>query len=56
MPLEIRELTIKVNVNQDPKNAAGSAANNAKSGEEREAVIREAVEEAIRIMEAKNER
>lgn len=55
MPVEIRELVIKVTVNQDQSkdvSGAGSSGDN----EEREAVVREAVEEVLRIIESKKER
>ncbi len=58
MPIEIRELTIKVNVNQDQNKAAvdSTAASTAGSSEEKEALIKEAAEEVLRIIENKKER
>jgi len=57
MPVEIKELVIKATVNQDQNtvSGAGSSADN-DANEEREAVVREAVEEVLRIMELKKER
>jgi hypothetical protein len=61
MPLEIRELHIKVNVGGGPGDAqGGSSAPPPKSGkeegEDREAVIARAVEEAMRVMRDRKER
>jgi hypothetical protein len=57
MPIEIRELTIKVNVNQDQnKTAAQGAGGSNEENEKKEALIQEAVEEALRILENKKER
>ena len=58
MPIEIRELTIKVNVNQDQNKAAADStvASIAGSSEEKEALIKEAAEEVLRIIENKKER
>jgi hypothetical protein len=57
MPIEIRELTIKVNVNND-QNAAAAPFVGASSGDSdgKEEVVREAVEEVLRIMDSKKER
>lgn len=58
MPIEIRELVIKATVNQDQNktaSGAGSSAGN-DTNEERESVVREAVEEVLRIIESKKER
>ncbi|MEJ8816352.1 DUF5908 family protein [Lacibacter sp. H407] len=57
MPIEIRELVIKATINQD-QNKAASATNTggADGNEEKEAIVREAVEEVLRIMESKKER
>lgn len=57
MPIEIRELTIKVNVNQD-QNKASAPATTAGNGEEDEkhALIQEAAEEILRILESSKER
>ncbi len=58
MPVEIRELVIKATINQDQNKAASGAAAGASTeeNEEKEAVVREAVEELLRIMEQKKER
>lgn len=58
MPIEIRELTIKVNVNQDQNKAASGATTPGDStgSDEKEAVIKEAAEEVLRILENKKER
>jgi len=58
MPIEIRELTIKVNVNQDQNKASAPAAPAGGSGEEDEkhALIQEAAEEILRILENSKER
>lgn len=56
MPVEIRELTIKVQVdNQPASNAqAGSGGDNAPG--DNSAVVKEAVEEVMRILDSKKER
>lgn len=58
MPVEIRELVIKATVNQDQnKFSSGSDAPGVKgTNEERQSIVREAVEEALRIMELIKER
>lgn len=58
MPIEIRELVIKVNVNQDqaevkPSAGSGSAA---KESDEKETLIKEAAEQVLRIIDHKKER
>jgi hypothetical protein len=58
MPIEIRELVIKATVNQDQNktaSGAGSTTGN-DTNEDRESVVREAVEEMLRIIESKKER
>ena len=58
MPIEIRELSIKVNVNQDQTNPtppAGSAAGT-NENDSKQAIIKEAVEQMVRILENKKER
>lgn len=55
MPIEIRELVIKATVNQDQNKAAA----NSTGGNEpdaKEAEIRDAVEEVLRILDSKKER
>ena len=54
MPIEIRELSIKVNVNQDQNQQ--SAASGANSGEEKTTLIKEAVEQVLQIIANKKER
>lgn len=58
MPIEIRELTIKVNVNQDQNKIASdsASANGSAANEEKEALIKEAAEEVFRILDYKKER
>ena len=58
MPVEIRELVIKATINQDQNKAASGAAAGASTeeNEEKDSVVREAVEELLRIMEQKKER
>ncbi len=58
MPIEIKELTIKVNVNQEQGNANASAGGNAvgKENEDKESFMKEAVEQMLRIIENKKER
>jgi hypothetical protein len=58
MPVEIKELTIKVNVNQNqsqPGTTAGSG-EGGKENEQKESIIKEAVEQMTRILENKKER
>ena len=58
MAIEIKELTIKVNVNQDQTNAKAPAGSGAagKENEDKESLIKEAVEEMLRILQNKKER
>lgn len=58
MPIEIRELTIKVNVNQDQNKASAPASATAGNAEEEEkqALIQQAAEEIMRIIENSKER
>lgn len=57
MPVEIRELVIKATINQDQNKAASpSNSGGANESEEKEAIVREAVEEVLRIMDSKKER
>lgn len=55
MPIEIRELVIKATVNQDQNAAAQSSTANNENGS-KEAELRDAVEEMLRILENKKER
>jgi hypothetical protein len=64
MPVEIRELHIKVTVNEAPqgdgadagRNAGERSAEGAGGGAEREAIVAECVEQVLRIMQNKRER
>lgn len=58
MPIEIRELTIKVNVNQDQNKGGVPAAPSGENGaeDEKHALIQEAAEEILRILENSKER
>jgi hypothetical protein len=56
MPVEIRELTIKVNVNGEQAGNAPAPSQGAGGGDAKEALIKEAVEEVMRILENKKER
>ena len=57
MPLEIKELHIKVTVNQPQQGAQQpQAADPAKADEEKESVIAQCVDEVIEIMNNKKER
>ena len=58
MPIEIRELLIRVTVNQ-PQQAdaqANPVTGQAAGGEEKEALIAQCVEEAVRIIHSEEER
>jgi len=61
MPLEIRELHIKVTVNQPQQNSGASQASespgNAKmNDDDKEALINQCIDEVMEIMNAKKER
>lgn len=57
MPIEIRELTIRVNVNQDQNKASAPApASGGGEEDEKHALIQEAAEEILRILEHSKER
>ena len=58
MPIEIRELHIRVSVNQPESGTASApAANAAEAGkEDKEGVIRQCIEQVIDLMNAKKER
>ena len=53
MPIEIKELHIKINVNEDSKSGAKPASSS--SNNEKDAVA-ESVEQVMKIMERKKER
>lgn len=58
MPLEIKELHIKVTVNQPQQGqqTAASPATGEKAGDDKEAIIAQCVEEVVDIMNNKKER
>lgn len=56
MPIEIRELVIKATVNQDQSPAASSSSAGSTESDAKEAELRQAVEEVLRILENKKER
>jgi BRCT domain type II-containing protein len=60
MPIEIRELQIKVTVNQPPAAGGTPAAGDAGGGKEaatdKEKLIKQCIEQVLEIMDNKNER
>jgi hypothetical protein len=56
MPLEIKELHIKVTVNQPQQGAHSPAAEPEKAEDEKESIITQCVDEVIEIMNNKKER
>jgi len=56
MPLEIKELHIKVTVNQPQQGARPTAAEPEKAEDEKESLITQCVDEVIEIMNNKKER
>jgi hypothetical protein len=58
MPIEIKELTVKVNVNQEQgaKAAPAGSGTVGKENEDKESLMKEAVEQMLRIIENKKER
>lgn len=59
MPIEIKELHIKVTVNALPPSSAQSTAPSAptaSSGEDKDAIVAECVEQVLQILLAKTER
>jgi len=57
MPVEIRELTIKVHVDEQAAGNTGSSnAGGSASGGDSSAIVKEAVEEVMRVLESKKER
>jgi hypothetical protein len=62
MPVEIRELHIKVTVNEAPqgegtnRNSADRRGGSENTGADREAIVAECVEQVLRIMQNKRER
>lgn len=58
MPIEIRELVIKATVNQEQQTTAspGGTTNSPGVADDKEALISQAVEEVLRIIDHKKER
>lgn len=56
MPLEIKELHIKVTVNQPQQGSAPAPADPAKAEDDKEAVIAQCVDEVVNIINNKKER
>jgi Family of unknown function (DUF5908) len=58
MPIEIRELQIRVAVNSAPANqsAAAKSASGGGDGADKDAIIAECVEQVLQIIQAKKER
>ena len=59
MPLEIKELHIKVTVNQPSQGqqpAAGAGASGANADDDKEAIITQCVDEILQIIDNKKER
>ena len=58
MPVEIKELTIKVNINQQQPGASAAAPLRAmgSTDDEKEALVKDTVEQVLRILENKKER
>ncbi|UWX56710.1 DUF5908 family protein [Chlorobaculum sp. MV4-Y] len=63
MPVEIRELHIKVTVNEAPQGEGTGASRNSaerggseNTGADRDAIVAECVEQVLRIMQNKRER
>jgi Family of unknown function (DUF5908) len=58
MPIEIKELTVKVSVNQEQGTKTPPAGNSTlgKENEDKESLMKEAVEQMLRIIEHKKER
>jgi hypothetical protein len=56
MPVEIRELTIKVQVDEQAGNSQPSGNAGGQGSGDNSAVVKEAVEEVMRILESKKER
>lgn len=56
MPIEIRELQIRVTVDQPQGSEPAQATTPAKAAEEKEALIRQCVDEVFRILNEKKER
>ncbi|MDQ8012991.1 MAG: DUF5908 family protein [Flavobacterium nitrogenifigens] len=55
MPIEIKELHIKINVNESPSSGAKPASSSSSSSTEKDSVA-ECVEQVMKIIERKKER
>ena len=56
MPIEIRELHIRVAVNAEPAKQSAPAKSADGDGADKEAIVAECVEQVLRIMQARKER
>lgn len=57
MPIEIRELNIKVNINEsEKKNASESAPGTGKKAKDDQSIIAECLEQVMMVMKNKKER
>lgn len=58
MPVEIKELTIKVNINQQQPGTSSSAPAQVtgSTDDEKEALVKDTVEQVLRILDNKKER
>ncbi len=57
MPVEIRELHIRVAVSAKPaKQTQGAAGKNGEGGADKDAIVAECVEQVLQILQAKKER
>jgi hypothetical protein len=56
MPIEIRELHIKVTVNQPSSDSSSSAVTGPAAQDDKEALVSQCVEQVIELMNAKKER
>jgi hypothetical protein len=57
MPIEIKELHIRVTVNQPAsEGAASTAAGNSATADDKDALIRQCIEQVMDLMNAKKER
>ena len=52
MPIEVKELRIKINVSEDPKSTAKTAASSIKEKD----VVSDCVEQVMKVIERKKER
>jgi Family of unknown function (DUF5908) len=56
MPVEIRELHIRVAVNSEPAKQSAPAKSADGDGADKEAIVAECVEQVLRVIQAKRER